>query len=73
MAFELLLVLCTIENSAKCNEISFDPDPFLRIAKRSIRRTLVRGYKRLMYRNDNRPFSYSEKESKSNDIFCYIL
>ena len=29
MALELLSVLCTFENSIKCNEISFDPDSFL--------------------------------------------
>ena len=36
MALEILSVWCTFENSTKCNEISFDPDSFLRIAKRSI-------------------------------------
>ena len=30
MALELLLLLCTFENSAKCNEISLDPDSFLK-------------------------------------------
>ena len=29
MALELLSVLCTFENSTKCNEISFDPESFL--------------------------------------------
>ena len=28
MALALLSVLRTFENSTKCNEISFDPDPF---------------------------------------------
>ena len=30
MVLELLSVLCTFENSIKCNEISFDPDSFFR-------------------------------------------
>ena len=29
MAFELLSLLYTFENSTKCDEISFDPDSFL--------------------------------------------
>ena len=29
MALDLLSVLCTFDNSTKCNEISFDPDSFL--------------------------------------------
>ena len=28
MALELRSQLCTVENSTKCNEISFDPDSF---------------------------------------------
>ena len=36
MALELRLQLCTFENSTNCNEISFDPHSFFRIAKRSI-------------------------------------
>ena len=36
MALELLSLLYTFENSTKCDEISFNPDSFLRIAKRSI-------------------------------------
>ena len=29
MALELLSLLCTFENSKKCDEISFDPESFL--------------------------------------------
>ena len=36
MALELLSLLSTFEKSTKCNEISFDPHSFFRIAKRSI-------------------------------------
>ena len=36
MALELLSILYTFQNSTKCNEISFDPDYFFRITKRSI-------------------------------------
>ena len=36
MALELRSQMCTFGKSTNCNEISFDPHSFFRIAKRSI-------------------------------------
>ena len=59
MALKLRSQLCTFENSTNCNEQSFDPQIYCPLSN--------------VFYCLKRPFSYSEKESQSNDALLHFV